>query len=72
MNGPYVEEDETNPLSFMHRPNLKRRREYNKAILSGPYYVQLLFMESSMITVRSNVVLWVINALKNKKNNYSH
>ncbi len=67
-NGPYVETDETDPLSYYALTKLEAEKLIQKSGIKWAILRTIIIYGVVDDNSRSNVVLWAINALGNKKN----
>lgn len=67
LNGPYIESDETNPLSYYAYTKLEAERKIERSNLKWAILRTIIIYGVVDDNSRSNVVLWAINSLKNKK-----
>ena len=65
--GPYVETDEPNPLSFYAHTKYEGEKLIEKSGISAAILRTIIIYGVVDDNSRSNVVLWAINSLKNKK-----
>ena len=66
-NGPYVETDDTDPLSYYALTKLEAENRILSGSLKWAILRTIIIYGVVDDNSRSNVVLWVINSLKNKK-----
>ncbi len=66
-NGPYLETDEPNPLSFYAHTKYEGEKLIEKSGISFAILRTIIIYGVVDDNSRSNVVLWAINSLKNKK-----
>lgn len=66
-NGPYVEEDETNPLSFYAQSKLDGERLLQKSNIKWTIIRTIIIYGVVDDNSRSNVVLWAKNSLEKKQ-----
>lgn len=65
--GPYIETDQPNPLSFYAHTKYESEKIIEKSGLSAAILRTIIIYGVIDDNSRSNVVLWAINSLKNKK-----
>lgn len=68
MNGPYVETDDPDPLSYYAQTKLEAEKKIERSGLKWAILRTIIIYGVVDDNSRSNVVLWAINALRNKKN----
>jgi dTDP-4-dehydrorhamnose reductase len=66
-NGPYVETDEPNPLSFYAHTKYEGEKLIEKSGLPAAILRTIIIYGVVDDNSRSNVVLWALNSLKNEK-----
>lgn len=67
LKGPYVETDETHPLSYYAHTKLEAEHALENSRLKWAILRTIIIYGVVDDNSRSNVVLWAINSLKNKK-----
>ena len=67
LNGPYVESDEADPLSYYALTKYEAEKKIEKSGLKWAILRTIIIYGVVDDNSRSNIVLWVINSLKNKK-----
>jgi dTDP-4-dehydrorhamnose reductase len=65
--GPYIETDEPNPLSFYAHTKYEGEKLINASGITAAILRTIIIYGVVDDNSRSNVVLWVMNSLKNKK-----
>ena len=67
LNGPYIESDETDPLSYYALTKLEAEKKIELSGLKWAILRTIIIYGVVDDNSRSNIVLWAINSLKNKK-----